>query len=179
MQFQMIFIVTSLFIKNIISTNCSITFGSSITYGYSIISIFTDIDYLLFSYDQNYIYGVEFNYTYGDPNQYTNFTIVYKTEIKNEIISGIKIQSDRFINTLQFEIFDPFSNKTSWTPIMGSSVGINNSVYLSAASLNSSYFNIQFLNQSIQTDYKIFGFPFLRQLEVFYESENCMYIKFS
>ena len=102
-QFQMIFIVTSLFIKNIISTNCSITFGSSITYGYSIISIFTDIDYLLFSYDQNYIYGVEFNYTYGDPNQYTNFTIVYKTEIKNEIISGIKIQSDRFINTLQFE----------------------------------------------------------------------------
>jgi hypothetical protein len=174
-QFQSLFIVTLMFIKKSVSINCSFTFGSSTSNGYSFESgNLRDLDCLFLSYDQNYVYAVQFNYTNGNPNQYTNSTITDIIKIKNKIITGVKIQSDRFINTLQLEIFDPSSNQSSWTSIMGSNR--SDLVYLSAESLNSSYFNIQVLNQSVQMDLKIFSFVFLRKLIIFYESENCKYI---
>ena len=169
-----LFIFKTLLIRTIISKNCSYTAGSEVQMGYSFEFDPAIVENFYIADDEDYVFALEYTDLNDQENFYTKInSTLNKIDVVNKTISGVKIQSDKFIRYLQLQVFDPLLNITTWLP----SDDTNNRsdiVYLSAVSLNSSYFKITSLNQSIEDDLKYFGNPFLRKLIIFYESETCM-----
>ena len=108
-----------------------------------------------------FLKDIEFGFTkeaFGEKN------IASIIDLKNKEISGVKINDDWLVNSLQFEIFDQTLNSTTWSKVFGESSNESTNTQLGGGSND---FRLKAMIGIIDTTDETFG-PFLQSLSFVY-----------
>jgi hypothetical protein len=149
-------------------------FGSISSSGYSfqinIASLQQIIVYIssTFGSSNSYVFSLGFQFLNGTKTVYgsTFSTTGYSLSFNNLMLTGVYIRSSSFINSLQFQLYNPSLNTYMKTVQLGGTGGTLTS--LDSATKNSAFLQISSISGFVDTSGQIFPFPFVRSLTIGY-----------
>jgi hypothetical protein len=149
-------------------------FGSISSSGYSfqinIASLQQIIVYIssTFGSSNSYVFSLGFQFLNGTKTVYgsTFSTTGYSLSFNNLMLTGVYIRSSSFINSLQFQLYNPSLNTYMKTVQLGGTGGTLTS--LDSATKNSAFLQISSISGFVDTSGQIFSFPFVRSLTIGY-----------